>query len=75
MVREELHEAMATLAIAMNHRRKGEPTEFSEEFIQGIVYGTNIKLEEAILLIQSKLGYDDPTFNMVKKILTNLKIE
>ena len=69
------HEAMAQLAHAMHQHKKGMPAEFSEEFIQGIIFGTNIKLDEAILLIQSKIGYDDPVFQIVKKILNNLKIE
>jgi hypothetical protein len=74
-IRKPKHEAMAQLAIALDQRRKGEPTEFSEEFIQGIIFGTNIKLDEAMLLLQSKFPHNDETFLMVKKILTNLKIE
>ena len=67
-------ESMGKLAIAIQQYRNAEPlTEFTKEFIEGAIFGTNVKLDEALLLIQSKLGYDDPTFAIVRRILLNLK--
>jgi len=45
-----------------------------EGFVEGAVYGINETINEAILLLQVKFGYEDIYFKEAKKILTGMKI-
>jgi len=45
-----------------------------EAFTEGAVYGINATVEEGLLLLQAKLGYEHPDFKDIKTILSRLKI-
>lgn len=45
----------------------------SKDFQDGANFGANETIDEALLLIQSKLGYYSPVFAIIKKILSDMK--
>lgn len=54
--------------LTKEHFLEGDISGKSEDFKEGVKYGVNNVLQEATLLIQSKLGHRSPQFKVVKKI-------
>lgn len=46
-----------------------------DAFTEGGIYATNAILEEVMLLLQVKFGYDDIYFKEAKKILSDMTID